>query len=516
MNYSASKTTKSVKNGLVAMSFFVITIFIQFYSRKIFLVGLGADILGLTSTLVNMLEFLNLAELGVGTAIGFSLFKPLSLNDYQSVNEIVTFQGLLYRRIAILILVCAIVLSCFFPLIFEKSGLPLWYAYASFFTMLFSSMIGYFFNYRQVILSSSQQEYRIIYSYRLTQLIKIIFQMTAVYYSNFGYIWWVILEAVFVVISAVALHYVTQKAFPDLKTGVLSYKELSLKYGKLRTKIKQLFFHKIGSFALYQSSPLIIYAFISLNEVTLYMNYMLISAGILQLFNAIYNGVGAGVGNVVAQGDWNYSKTIFNEIFSLRFVSSWIVFVTFFMTAGSFVTFWIGADYILPMNTTILIGIILFLNLIRYTVDIYIQANGIYGDIYAPISEAVINLTLSISLGYLMGLNGILTGIIISQIAIVILWKPYYLLSKFPIFKFRRYILKLLSHFLMSIICTIPSLILYHLIDIHLYTTGFYRFITLTIILFTSLIVSNGLGFYITGSPFKNALFRLKSIRSLK
>ncbi|MDE5573295.1 MAG: hypothetical protein K2I94_06030, partial [Muribaculaceae bacterium] len=178
--------------------------------------------------------------------------------------------------------------------------------------------------------------------------------------------------------------------------------------------------------------------------------------------------------------------------------------------------FWIGAYYILTMNTTILIGIILFLNLIRYTVDTYIQANGIYGDIYAPISEAVINLTLSISLGYLMGLNGILTGIIISQIAIVILWKPYYLLSKFPIFKFRRYILKLLSHFLMSIICTIPSLILYQLIDSHLYTTEFYRFITLTIILFTSLIVSNGLGFYITGSPFKNALFRLKSIRSLK
>ena len=516
MDYSASKTSKSVKNGLVAMSFFVITIFIQFYSRKIFLVGLGADILGLNSTLVNMLEFLNLAELGVGTAIGFSLFKPLSLNDYQSVNKIVTFQGLLYRRIAIVILVCAIVLSIFFPLIFEKSGLPLWYAYASFYTMLFSSMIGYFFNFRQVILSSSQQEYRIVYSYRLTQLIKIIFQMTAVYYSNFGYIWWVILEAVFVVISAVALHYVTQKAFPYLKTGVLSYKELSLKYGKLRTKIKQLFFHKIGSFALYQSSPLIIYAFISLNEVTLYMNYMLISAGILQLFNAIYNGVGAGVGNVVAQGDLIHSKAIFNEIFSLRFVSSWIVFITFFMTAGTFVTFWIGSDYILPMSTTIMIGIILFLNLIRYTVDVFIQANGIYGDIYAPISEAIINLTLSITLGYLLGLNGILSGIIISQIVVVILWKPYYLLSKYPLFKFHQYLLKLLSNLFVTIICSIPSFIIYHLIDIHLDTVGITRFIILAIILFISLLFFNGLGFYIINNSFRNALTRLKSIRSLR
>ncbi|MDE6644105.1 MAG: sugar transporter [Muribaculaceae bacterium] len=516
MNYHTSKTAKSVKNGLVAMLFFVITIFIQFFSRKIFINGLGTDILGLNSTLANMLEFLNLAELGVGTAIGFSLFKPLSSNDYKSTNEIITFQGLLYRKIAYIILVCAITLSCFFPLIFENSGLPIWYAYASFYTMLFSAIVGYFFNYRQVILSASQQEYRIIYSYRLTQLIKVVLQMIAVYYSNFGYLWWLILEVVFVIISSIALHFTTQKAFPYLKNSSLTYKELSLKYSELRSKIKQLFFHKIGSFALYQSSPLIIYAFISLNEVTLYMNYMLISAGIVQLFNAMYNGVSAGVGNVVAQGNRDYSKTIFNEIFSLRFVSSWIVFVTFFMIAGSFVTSWIGAKYILPMSTTILIGISLFLNLIRYTVDIFIQANGVYGDIYAPIAEAIINLTLSILLGYIWGLNGILLGIIISQIVIVILWKPYYLLSKYTLIKFHRYLLKLLSHFSVAIICTIPSLIIYHLIEIHVDTTGFISFVLLTLSISVCLTIFNGLGFYITFSSFKNALHRLKSIRSIK
>ncbi|MBD5200256.1 MAG: sugar transporter [Bacteroidales bacterium] len=512
MNYSTSKTAQSIKNGMVAMLFFVITIIIQFYSRKIFIDGLGPNILGLNSTLFNMLEFLNLAELGIGTAIGFSLFKPLSTNDCQSINEITTFQGLLYKRIAGIILIVAIGLSCFFPLIFEKSGLPLWYAYASFYTMLFSSLSGYFFNYRQIILSASQQEYRIIYSYRLTQLIKIVLQMIAVFNSDNGYIWWVVIEAIFVIISSTALHIATQKAFPFLKTSKLSYKELSSKYKELLTKIKQLFFHKIGSFALYQSSPLIIYAFISLNEVTLYMNYMMISAGIVHLFNAIYNGVGAGVGNIVAQGNRAYATDIFNEIFSLRFVSSWISFVTFFMTADTFVSSWVGSEYILPMSTTILIGLILFLNLIRYTVDIFIQANGIYGDIYAPITEAIINLTFSISLGYMLGLNGILLGIIISQIIIIILWKPYYLFTKYPLFRFYRYLLKLLFYLTIGIICSIPPLILYHFIDTHLMAIGFERFIILATILFFSLVVCNALGFYITSRSFQNALLRLKSI----
>ena len=118
MNYSTSKTAQSIKNGMVAMLFFVITIIIQFYSRKIFIDGLGPDILGLNSTLTNILEFINLAELGIGTAIGFSLFKPLSANDYKSTDEIITFQGLLYNRIAGIILIIDIGLSCFFTLIF--------------------------------------------------------------------------------------------------------------------------------------------------------------------------------------------------------------------------------------------------------------------------------------------------------------------------------------------------------------------------------------------------------------
>ena len=127
-----SRTKKSLLNSSVSLTFQVLNILIQFVSRKVFLDYLGTEILGLNTTVQNLLQFLNLAELGIGTAIAFTLFKPLAENNKQEISEIIDLQGKIYRRIAFFLLGGAAILMCFFPKIFSKTELPLWYAYASF------------------------------------------------------------------------------------------------------------------------------------------------------------------------------------------------------------------------------------------------------------------------------------------------------------------------------------------------------------------------------------------------
>lgn len=114
MSVIESRTAKSVKNAKVALFFYFINLVLQFFSRKIFLEYLGAEVLGLNTTVQNLLGFLNLAELGIGGAVAYNLYKPLFEKNKQAINEIVSVQGWLYRQVAYVVIIGACILMCFF------------------------------------------------------------------------------------------------------------------------------------------------------------------------------------------------------------------------------------------------------------------------------------------------------------------------------------------------------------------------------------------------------------------
>ena len=114
MPQQESRVKKSLLNARVNLIFYFLTLILSFFSRKIFLDTLGADFVGLTGTLQNLLGFLNLAELGIGSAIGYVLYKPLFEHDEGKINEIISVFGYLYRWIGFIILGAGIVLACLF------------------------------------------------------------------------------------------------------------------------------------------------------------------------------------------------------------------------------------------------------------------------------------------------------------------------------------------------------------------------------------------------------------------
>lgn len=146
----SERVHKSILNAEVNLVFYFLSLFLAFFSRKIFLDCLGTEFIGLTGTLGNILGYLNLAELGITASIGYFLFKPLQSNNRQEVQEILSLLGYLYDRIGCIILLGGIVISLFFPLIFAKTILGLGIIYFAYYSFLGSSLIGYFINYRQI------------------------------------------------------------------------------------------------------------------------------------------------------------------------------------------------------------------------------------------------------------------------------------------------------------------------------------------------------------------------------
>lgn len=419
-----SRTKKNLRNSIVAMSFFAVEFILKFYSRKIFLVYLGTEILGLNTTAVNLLQFLNLAEMGIVSAVGFSLYKPLRENDRNQVNEIVTLQGQFYKRIAWAVIAGGIMLMCFFPRIFHKMELPMWYAYGTFAALMYSALLGYFVNYKQIVLASAQMDYKISLSTRTWNIVMLLCQMLAVSQFPHPYVWWLAIQVLYSSIGAVSLHLTTMRSFPWLKKTMLPFKELRDKHKILISKIKQLFVHKLAGVALTQTSPLIIYAYLSLTTVTYYGNYQLITAGISSLLTAVFNSMGAGVGDLIAEGNKRRIYKVFEELMSIRIYIG-VTMAYAMMTLGQpFVSIWVGKEYLLPYSTLGIITAIMYIVCTRNAVEVFLFGYGIFRDIWAPVAEAVLNLGLSLLLGYYFGLNGILLGVLTSLVVIVFLWKP--------------------------------------------------------------------------------------------
>ena len=186
----AGRVKKSILNAEVNLTFYFITLFLSFFSRKTFLDNLGAEFIGLTGTLGNILGYLNIAELGIGNCISFFLYKPLQTKNQQEITEITSVLGYLYRCIGLIILTSGIVVSLFFPWIFSGEALGLSIVYFAFFSFLTSSLVGYFINYRQIILSADQKGYLIAIYMQSATILKTALQIfLALYYQNLYLSW---------------------------------------------------------------------------------------------------------------------------------------------------------------------------------------------------------------------------------------------------------------------------------------------------------------------------------------
>ena len=423
-----SRTYKSLINSIVALSFYAVNFLLSFIARRILLEQLGPDLLGLNTTTGSLLSFLNLAELGIGTAISFTLYKPLQEKDIRKINEIVSLQGWFYQRVAVFIIAGSFILMFFFPMFFAKTGLPVWYAVASYFVLLFSSLLGYFVNYRQIVLSASQQQYRIQLSYGTINILKVIAQLWVVSVAkNDKYIWWLAMEVLFTVISSIVLNIQIKKSFPDLETKTSEGAVLRKKFPLVLTKVKQLFVHKIGAVALNQTSPIIIYAYASLSLVTSYGNYLIITRGISTVLNAMFNSMNAGVGNLIAEGNADRTMIVFRELFSSRFLIIASCCYCLYVLSASFISLWVGEQFILAKHIVLLIVVLFYILTSREVVDSFINGFGLFQDIWAPAVEAGLNIGCSVLFGRFWGLAGILGGVILSQVAIVLIWKPIFL-----------------------------------------------------------------------------------------
>lgn len=423
-----SRLRKSLLNARVNVIFYFLSLFFAFFSRRIFLDCLGAEFIGLTGILGNILGYLNLAELGIGAAVSFFLFKPLSRGDREEISEVVSLFGYLYRRVGLFILAAGVVVSLFFPLMFSGEELPTGIVYFAFFSFMGSALISYFINYRQILLTADQKNYIVAIYFQSAGLLKTALQIFLAYnYKNLYA--WVAVEFVFSVISCVVLNRKINAEYPWLRTDVSAGKALLRKYPAIIANTRNVFVHKIKDFLLTKSDEIMVFAFVSLKMVAYYGNYTMVINKVLLLFKAAMDGVGPGVGNLVAEGNIRNTMKVFWELSAIRhFIAGLVVFAVF-MLIEPFIALWLGPQYVLDRTILVLLMVYQYIAQSRDVVDTFIYAHGLYADTWSAWLELALNLSVTIVCGIMYGIVGILLGKIVSTVVVIVLWKPYYLFT---------------------------------------------------------------------------------------
>lgn len=447
-----SRVQKSMQNAYVSTICFFVSLLISFFSRKIFLDQLGASFMGLSGTLGSLLGFLNIAELGIGTAIGYVLYKPIAESDEFTIKEIVSVLGYLYRWIGNIIFVLGFLLSIALPFIFKEEPFSSGVIFLGFYAYLFSSLIGYYNNYKQVLLSADQRNYEVTGYYQIIISVMTLLQMAFALYSGNYYIFF-ILQLLCGVFYSILLNYRIKKVYPWLKTNITSGKKLLKHYPDIKKYIKQIFVHKIGGFVQFELSPFLVYSFVSLPMVAIYTNYTILTDKLMNLIQGVLDSTLAGVGNLISEGDSDRIWSVYRQLLSVRLFVVGVSCSCFYFLSSGFINLWLGHEYVLPSTTILLITITLFLRLARGTTEQFINGFGLFYDIWSPIAEASIFVAASICFGSIWGLNGILLGPIFSMAIIIHMWKPFFLFKKGLKRNFWLYIYQLTISIVSIVIC---------------------------------------------------------------
>ena len=508
---------RSMMNIKVGMFFYILSLFLAFFSRRIFLDCLGAEFIGLTGMLQNIMSFLSVAELGIGTSIVYFLYKPLQEDNHEKINEVMSMLAFLYRCIGFIIGSCGIIVSLFFPWWFAHltTGLPL--VFFAFYSFLASSVAGYVFNYKQLLVSANQKQYLVNAYFQTIAIVQSLTQiLLAWYYRN---LWlWVVAGLVFTIIGIIVFNIRIRQLYPWLRVNLREGRQNLRKYPEVLRKTRQIFIYKIKDFILYRSDEILVGTFVSVVSVAFYGNYTIIISKLNFLVNILSDGMNAGVGNLVAEGNDQNTMKVFWEMTAIRFLIVGIVVFGLLLFIQPFISCWFGPQYRLSDMIVYLLVFNIFIMLSRGVIEMYISAHGLFSDVWAAWAELVVNLTITICLAPFFGIVGILMGKVVSVFFIAMFWKPYFLFSKGlhkGVFVYWR---GMTPYYLIFTLFTIFTLFIrYHLIEPEATTllrlSGYGLIIYIPLILFyfmTMFLLTKGTKYFVARKPvFYNLLKRI-------
>ena len=409
-----------VNNSLLNLKYSIINqivIFVlNFVVRMIFVRILSAEYLGVNGLFNNIITVLSFAELGIGSAIVFSMYEPLLKNDIHMLKGLMNLYKKAYWIIGLVIIIVGALLTPFLEYFIKEipdiDNLSIIYL-----LFVFSSGITYLFSYFQSYLIADQKNY-IVTRYRIRfNIISSILQILVLLILR-DFIFYLIIKLGVPILEQLLISRKTLQIYPHLQQKEKFELQATDKQ-RIYKNIRAMFLHKTGGIVVNGTDNLLISKFVGIVQVGLYSNYLLIITSFNKIFTIFSSSITASIGNLGATKDTERLLFIYRCLDMLGYWFFGFSSIFLALMFNPLIELLFGVRYLLEPQTVFLIIISYYLTGRRRTVLNFREALGLFWyDRYKPIFESTVNIVVSVFLAIRMGLDGVILGTIISTVSV--------------------------------------------------------------------------------------------------
>lgn len=409
-----TRTENVAKNVVLSTIFQLVAYILGFVGRTIFIKILGKEYLGLNGLFTNILTLLSFAELGIGSAIVYSMYKPLAIKDNTKLKQLINFYKKAYFYIGLIVVIGALAFAPFLDFFIKdapdiKENLVVIYL-----LFAFNTAISYFFSYKTSILSADQKNYLIVVYTKTFKIIAIFVQIVVLYLTH-NYYLYLIIELVATLITNILLYIKSNKLYPELRdTGDLTLPKEEK--DSILTNIKSLVIYKVGGVALNGTDNLIISKYLGLVVGGVYSNYQLLVNAVTEIVGQVTNSFTASIGNLNSISSVEKKEEVFYKILYFTYLLFGVCSISLLIVLSDVVDIWLGKDFLLDFFTVSMIVGHFYVNGVQYASFSYRNTLGLFRQAkLGPLLATIINIVLSIVLAKKIGLGGVFLATIVAR-----------------------------------------------------------------------------------------------------
>lgn len=440
-----TRTQKAYINSIVTLAANILQILLGFIIRKLFINYLGITYLGYNSVFTNILQMLNLADMGIGVAITSYLYKPLADNNKERIAAIMAIYKKIYALLGVIVLGAGLIVSIFLNLLIPDATCSIWYLRILFYINLIGTVSTYFLAYKRTLLIADQKSYLtnivdtvIYYVISALQIVSLVLAPSYIFYLSLAIVKNIISNIVISIKVNKQYRYINNE--PNL-TLINEYKPKIWQY------VKDVFISRIGA-VVYYSTDNVILSVLKGSLLTGFLsNYTMITGQLNIVVTQVLSSVQATFGNFInTTDDKNARMKMTDNYFCVNFCIGNFCMICFSLLVQPFIKLFFGENMMLGFSTAMWLGINLMLTfLIQLPSQVFVIYKLFKYDRPIIIISATLNIVISIAFVKVMGINGVLIGTFITSL--VYLFSRFYIIAKY-VYKIRYwyYVKKIVSY----------------------------------------------------------------------